>query len=159
MKRASLAALAAIAALFACHKPAPPTPPKPATRAELLAKLVACHGEDVTPSTPGCTDLTKLDMTPLNGISIAELMAALGPRGRSQGEFHWQFFTLGLRGEYSPAPPLLICDADERSCVKVRWVLLSEPPPAPEAENWIARLLVQDSSYSAYFRATTPGGE
>ena len=116
------------ALLFACHT----TPP---TRAELLEKLHQCRDDLSKERSAGhsVSPCTKLDPSPLNGISRTELAAALGPptfcMGLGQGGFpggtdcppqldpKWAFYRVGASG------PELTCETDEKQrCEVVRWL-------------------------------------
>jgi hypothetical protein len=116
------------ATLVACR--AAPVPP---TRAELLEKLQQCRDEmskqRPTGRMPACA---KIDPLPLNGISRAELRAALGSptfciglseRGSPRGpdcppELNpgWSFYEIGGTGLE------LTCETDEKQrCEVLRW--------------------------------------
>ena len=130
MIRVSSLALCVLAAAGVACRSAPPP-----TRAELLEKLQHCHDELTTGRekggpVPACT---KLDLSPLNGISRNELAAALGPpsfcTGLSEGgpprgadcppqlDPRWSFHVIGVNGTD------LSCETDEKQrCEVVRWI-------------------------------------
>jgi hypothetical protein len=114
-------------ALLACRA-APPT------RTELLEKLHQCRDE-LAKGQSGLfvSPCTKLDLSPLNGISRSELVATLGrptfcmgmteggfPRGADcppQFDPKWSFSQSGTGG------PELACATDEQQhCELVRWL-------------------------------------
>jgi hypothetical protein len=117
------------ATLVACR--AAPAPP---TRAELLEKLQQCRDELSKERPPGrLSTCTKIDPWLLNGISRAELAAALGPptfcRGLSElgsprgpdcpPELNpgWSFDAIGGTGLE------LTCETDEKQrCEVLRWI-------------------------------------
>jgi hypothetical protein len=130
MIRLYLPALSLVAAaLVACRSaPAP-------TRAELLEKLHQCRDELSKGRSTGAfvSPCTKLDPSPLDGISRHELVAALGPPsfcvGLTEGGFpsgqdcppqwdpKWSFYLGGING------PELACVTDEQQrCELVRWL-------------------------------------
>jgi hypothetical protein len=121
--------------------PAPPPPPKP-TREEVLQSLRQCLAESPKQRTPDgfLSPCAYRDVSSLNGISRAELIAALNqipmctngkylselfegpdcPRPREQDPL-WVFFV-------QPMPvtgggwPFLVCEAEgTASCVRVVW--------------------------------------
>lgn len=125
----SVVAILMAATLVACRA-APPA------RGELLEKLHQCldelSKERPTGRLPPCT---KIDPSPLNGISRTELAAALGPptfcvglseRGSPRGSDcppqlnpGWSFYPIGGTG------PELSCETDEKQrCEVLRWVRL-----------------------------------
>jgi hypothetical protein len=130
MIRLSLAALSLVAVtLVACR-----TVPQP-TRAEILEKLHQCREELSKARSTGAlvSPCTKLDLSPLAGISRHELVATLGPptfcMGMTEGSFpngpdcppqldpKWSFYQGGTGG------PELACSTDEQQrCELVRWL-------------------------------------
>ena len=121
----------AAAALVACRTAPPPT------RAELLEKLHQCRGElaKERPTDQSVSPCTKLDPSPLNGVSRTELAAVLGPptfcTGLSEGspprgpdcppqlDPRWSFHRIGGAG------PELYCETDEKQrCEVLRWIRL-----------------------------------
>jgi hypothetical protein len=130
MIRVSAMALCLVAAALAGCRAAPPPP----TRAELLQKLNECRDAQTSQHPAGhLAGCTKLDLSPLNGISRADLAASLGPpsfcSGLSEGGApggadcppqlnpRWSFHGVGSVG------PDLSCDTDEKQhCEVVRWI-------------------------------------
>ena len=130
MIRLSIMTLSLVAAaLVGCRSAPPPT------RAELLEKLHQCHAELNKEGATGQSGshCTTLDPSPLNGISRAELAAALGPpafcTGLSEGHAPhgpdcppqldptWFFHRVGSAG------PELHCETDQRQrCEVVLWI-------------------------------------
>lgn len=130
MKHILLAALAATAALTACHKSDP--------RAELLAKIAECRKADDPRSSLCSYDaLTRMDLKPLNGIMLEDLVAVLGPPDPpipvsmyapppdcpacKMWGFYRDVRPLGF--VLGDPRPKLICDPDPTArCAAVRWV-------------------------------------
>lgn len=130
MIRVSTMAVSLMAAtLVGCR--AAPTP----TRAELLEKLHQCRDElnkEAATSQSGAR-CTRLDPTPLNGISRTELATVLGPPSFCSGlseasaprgpdcppqlDPTWSFHLIGSAG------PELHCETDARQrCEVVLWI-------------------------------------
>jgi hypothetical protein len=130
MVRVSTIALSLVAAaLTACRAVPPPT------RAELLDKLHQCRDElnKEQPTGQFVSPCGRLDPSPLNGISRAELAAVLGPptfctglseTGSPRGpdcppqlDPRWSFHLIGGPG------PELHCETDEKQrCEVLLWI-------------------------------------
>jgi len=128
MIRRYSAALSVMAvALLACRTAPPPT------RTELLEKLHRCRDELAKgpPTGQFASPCTKLDLSPLNGISRSDLVSSLGQptfcMGMTEGGFprgpdcppqldpKWSFGGTG--------GPELACATDEQQrCELVRWL-------------------------------------
>jgi hypothetical protein len=115
--------------LVACRAAPPPT------RTELLEKLHQCRDELTKGRSTGpfVSPCTKLDPSPLDGISRHELVTTLGPPtfcvGMTEGSLpsgadcppqldpKWSFYRGGIAG------PELACSTDEQQrCELVRWL-------------------------------------
>lgn len=118
-----------VATLVGCRAVPPPT------RTELLEKLHQCHAQLNKEGATGRSGshCTTLDPSPLNGMSRAELAAALGPpafcTGLSEGRAPqgpdcppqldptWFFHLVGSAG------PELHCETDQKQrCEVVLWI-------------------------------------
>jgi len=126
--------------LLGCSTPRSSSPVDTSTlrSQELLAKLKACLADVHTTSDKAfASPCVHLDVTSLNGITIAQLSGTLGRSDISSDdyvngpttsdthtpyEWRWAFYRLDdvLEG----GGPELQCESDDRlTCTQVRWVL------------------------------------
>jgi hypothetical protein len=111
-----------------------------AARQDLLLKLKRCLADVPARSPEGFwSPCARLNVSTLNGVTIAQLEANLGPHGVSSYDYvsvpkdpsappppyecRWAFYRLPPNVALGGGPELQCVSSDTRTCEQVRWVL------------------------------------